>query len=120
MSRNRAVIVAIAVLIVVVAFGVIVYTQVGRGGGQARSVDVNVSGTTMTPDRINVRQNDQVTMNVTADRKEEIHIHGYDIAFEVGAAGDTVQRTFKADRTGTFEIEIEDTGIPLGELVVSP
>jgi hypothetical protein len=120
MSRNRVVVIAIAVLIVVVAFGVIVYTQVGRVGGQARTVDVKVSGSTMTPDRISVHQSDQVTMNVTADKKEEIHLHGYDIAFEVEAAGDTVKHTFKADKTGTFPIEIEDTSTPLGDLVVSP
>ena len=120
MSRNRAVIVAVAVLIVVVAFGVIVYMEVGQGAGQARTVDVKVSGSRMTPDRINVHQNDEVTMNVTADKKEEIHLHGYDIAFEVEAAGDTVKHTFKADKTGTFAIEIEDTSTPLGDLVVSP
>jgi hypothetical protein len=57
---------------------------------------------------------------VTADKKEEIHLHGYDIPFEVASDGGKATHTFKADKSGTFEIEIEDTSTSLGNLVVSP
>ncbi len=59
-------------------------------------------------------------MRVTADRKEEIHLHGYDIAFQATKAGDTVTHQFTANITGSFEIEIEDTSTQVGTLQVLP
>ena len=90
------------------------------GGGQARTIDVTVSGSTMTPGTWTAKQGDTLTVNVTADKKEEIHLHGYDIAFEVDSAGGKASHTFKADKSGDFDIEVEDTSTPLGKLVVSP
>jgi hypothetical protein len=34
--------------------------------------------------------------------------------------GETQTKTFKADKTGSFEVEIEDTSTHLGELDVQP
>jgi len=113
----------LVVAVVVVAFlGVGGYLIFGRssGGGQQVTVTATVTGTTMTPATITVHANDRVTMSVTVDRKEEIHLHGYDIAFEATKAGDTVTHQFTADRTGSFVIEIEDTGKDVGTLRVLP
>ena len=41
-------------------------------------------------------------------------------AFEVENPGDTVTRTFTADKTGSFQIEIEDTSTEIGSLEVQP
>ena len=60
------------------------------------------TGTKMSPEKVTATQNQQVTFNVTADKQEEIHLHGYDIKFEVGGAGQTVTHSFKADKTGSF------------------
>jgi FtsP/CotA-like multicopper oxidase with cupredoxin domain len=120
MSRNRAFILVGALGVVVVAFAVAVYFQVGHGPGQARTIDVNVSGSKMTPATITVHQNDRVTMTVTTDKAEEIHLHGYDIPFEVKSAGGSATHSFTADKTGSFEIEIEDTSTGLGFLNVTP
>ena len=92
----------------------------GRGTGKPVTVNVSVTGATMNPATINVHQGDQVTMNLTVDKKEEIHLHGYDIKFEAEKAGDTVTHKFTADKTGNFDIEIEETGTGIGSLMVQP
>ena len=91
------------------------------GGGSAQNValGVNVAGNKMTPDKLSARQDDMVTLRVTADKAETIHLHGYDYKFEM-KPGETQTKTFKADKTGSFEVEIEDTSTHLGELDVQP
>jgi FtsP/CotA-like multicopper oxidase with cupredoxin domain len=86
-------------------------------GGQDRTFEVIVTGNKMSPSTLSVNQGDKVTINVTADKKEEIHLHGYDIHFEIEKAGDKVTKTFTADKTGEFTIEIEG-GAELGKLKV--
>jgi FtsP/CotA-like multicopper oxidase with cupredoxin domain len=112
------------VAVVVVAFlavgGYLVFARSGSSGGQAQTINATVAGTTMSPDKLIVHQGDRVTMSIKVDRKEEVHLHGYDIAFEGENAGDTVSKTFTADKTGHFEIEIEDTSTEIGSLEVQP
>jgi len=117
--RNARVLIVAALLAFLVIAAYLVSRNVG-GGGQARTFDLKVTGTTMTPAKITAKQGDTITINVSADKQEEIHLHGYDIAFEVPSAGGTVSHTFKADKTGDFEIEIEDSSTQVGELDVSP
>lgn len=91
-----------------------------EGGGQDRSFNLTVTGETMEPDKISVRQGDRLTLTFTIDKKEEVHIHRYDISFEAEKDGDQVTKTFTADKTGSFEIEIENTKKEIGSLEVSP
>lgn len=86
---------------------------------QARTFAVTVSDDKMTPDKLVAYEGDTVTIKVTADKDEELHLHGYDYKFELKAK-EPQSKTFKADKTGSFEIEIEDTGTHLGELQVLP
>lgn len=113
-------IVAAAVVVFLAVGGYLIFGRGSGGGGVAVPVDVSVTGTTMQPPTITVHQGDRVTVKVTADKKEEIHLHGYDIIFSIDKAGDTVTHTFTADKTGNFDIEIEDTGTGIGSLVVQP
>lgn len=118
MSRNGLIAIAVVVVVFIVA-GAYVVTRGTGGGGQAVTVAVRVTGNAMDPSNPTVKQNDTVTMTVTTDKDEEIHLHGYDIPFEC-KAGQPVTRTFKADKTGDFEIEVEDTAQRLGSLTVKP
>jgi hypothetical protein len=86
---------------------------------QNLTFNFNVVGDKMTPEKVSGHQDDMVTMKVTADKAETIHLHGYDYKFDV-KPGETQTKTFKADKTGSFEIEIEDTSTHLGELDVLP
>ena len=118
MSRNGLIAIAVVVVVFIVAGGYFVTRGTG-GGGQPVTVAVKVTAHSMDPSNPTVKQNDTVTMTVTTDKDEEIHLHGYDIPFEC-KAGRPLTKTFKADKTGDFEIEIEDTSQHLGSLTVKP
>jgi hypothetical protein len=119
MSRNRVLILGLVLAVLMVGGGYLISRAIG-GGGQAHSIDLTVSGTTMTPDNPKAKQGDRITMTVTADKAEEIHLHGYDIHFEVPSAGGKVTHTFTADKSGDFEIEIEALGKTVGHFAVAP
>ena len=50
--------------------------------------------------------NQPVTVRVTSDVADEVHIHGYDKMLVVGA-GKTAEVTFVANIPGVFEVEFE-------------
>ena len=118
MPRNRIVIVAVVVAVFVIVGGVFIYRSTG-GGGANVTLDVTVTGNTMSPPDLTVKQGDHVTMNVTADKAEEIHLHEYDVKF-AGEPGKKVTQTFTANLTGEHVIEIEDTSTEIGKLTVNP
>ena len=118
MGNQRTLLIAVVVVVFVAVGGFLIFKGVG-GGGSNLTLTLAVTGSTMTPDNPTARQNDNLTVTVTADRAEEIHLHGYDIVFHP-APGKPDTKTFKADKSGDFEIEIETTGTPLGKLTVNP
>jgi hypothetical protein len=120
MNRIGALVIAAVVLVIVAIGGLLILRNSGSSAAGPRTLSVTVTGTTMSPNQLAATQNQQITLQVTADRKEEIHLHGYDIHFEVGGAGQTVTHSFKADKTGSFEIEIENTSTHLGQFQVTP
>ncbi len=118
MSRNRVLIVAAVLVVFVVAAGVLIYAN--RHVGQNVTFDVTViGGKTMKPSDLSAHQNDTITINIKSDTDGEVHLHDYDISFDT-KAGQTVSKTFKADKTCTCEIEWESTSTHLGQLTVSP
>jgi hypothetical protein len=119
LSRKRLAVLAVVIVAFLAVGGFLISRSIG-GGGRRLSIDLTVSGSTMTPAHPSAKQGDMVTMTVTADKAEEIHLHGYDLPFDVPSAGGKVTHTFKADKTGDFPMEIEATGTPLGKFQVSP
>ena len=119
MTRNRVTILAVAIVVFLVVGGFLIVRSVG-GGGRPVSIDLSVTGSTMTPDHPSAKQGDRVTVTVTADKAQELHLHGYDIQFVVPSAGAKVTHTFTADKTGDFDMEIESTSTLLGKFQVSP
>ncbi len=118
MNQSRLWILALVLVLFIVAGGVLIYTTRSHGGA-TRTINVAVAGAMqMIPSEWNANQNDTVTVNLTSDTDGEVHLHGYDIHFET-KAGQTVTQTFKADKTGNFDIEWESTSTGLGDLVVS-
>ena len=120
MNRIGALVIAAVVLVIVAIGGLLVLRNSGSSAAGPRTLSVTVTGTTMSPNQLGATQNQQITFQVTADRKEEIHLHGYDIKFQAQNPGDRVTHTFTADKSGSFDIEIEDTSAGIGSLVVSP
>jgi len=66
-----------------------------------------------------IEQGTQVVLVVRADVEDEAHLHGYNLFTNV-APGQPGRITFRADKAGQFELELEDRGIPIAELIVSP
>lgn len=119
MNRNGIIAIAAVLVVFAVAGGILIARTTG-GGGRTVSYDVAVSGTTMTPSDLQARLGDTVTISITGDKAEEVHLHVYDLKFEL-KPGQPVTHTFKADKTcGPCDIEIEDSGTPIGGLTVKP
>jgi uncharacterized protein YjdB len=118
-SRTRALVVVALLVVFIAAGGVLIYATTNKGG-QNVTFTVTVTGAkSMRPSTLQAHQNDNITITVTSDQDGEVHLHEYDIAFAV-KAGQPTTHTFKADKTCTCDIEWEETGAPLGALVVSP
>ena len=66
-----------------------------------------------------MKKNKRIILVVRSALADEVHLHGYDLTADV-AAGGTVRIRFKATIVGRFEIELEDRGLPIGELEVRP
>jgi hypothetical protein len=60
----------------------------------------------------------EVTLAVTSDTADEVHVHGYDKKANVDAGG-IVTIVFVADIPGQFEAELESAHLKLVELRVS-
>ncbi|MCT4357362.1 hypothetical protein M5362_30115 [Streptomyces sp. Je 1-79] len=84
-----------------------------------RTVDITVTGTSVkpAPSRVELKKGERITLRVTSDRADTLHVHGYDreLALAPGAPGSL---TFTADRTGLFEVETHGSGLLLTQLVV--
>jgi FtsP/CotA-like multicopper oxidase with cupredoxin domain len=71
------------------------------------------------PTTFTVTQGDRVRILVHADVSDEVHFHGYDLHADV-TPEEPAQIDFVADVPGVFECELENAGIPLFELEISP
>jgi heme/copper-type cytochrome/quinol oxidase subunit 2 len=88
--------------------------------GTLDAVEIEVEeGRVEGPGRIRASQGDRVAIEVKADVTDQVHVHTYDLFFDVSPNRDA-QIRFRADITGVFEIELEDAGLPLTMLEVSP
>jgi len=66
---------------------------------------------------LTVDKGDRVTITVTSDVDDEVHVHGYDLMEDV-APGEQAEIAFAATIAGRFEIELEDAGTPIAALEV--
>jgi hypothetical protein len=64
-------------------------------------------------------EGDRIWLVVRSDVADHVHIHGFDLFTDV-APGRPATFDFRADLTGSFDIELEDRHVPLAELRVQP
>lgn len=63
---------------------------------------------------------DTIELEVKSDDTSgEIHFHGYDVSADLEAGG-VAEFSFPADIDGIFEVEIEETAVPIAEVTVNP
>ena len=68
---------------------------------------------------ITVRQGEVIRLTVTSDARQEVHMHGYDIAKDVGP-GQPAVFVVPAKINGVFEVELEQTAVQIAKLTVEP
>ncbi|MGQ0716596.1 MAG: hypothetical protein ACT4NP_04615 [Pseudonocardiales bacterium] len=89
-------------------------SQTPDGTISVRISDGKVEG---VPARVEVDRGTQVRIEVTSDRNDELHIHGYDETVPL-TPGNPAVAQFVADLPGVFEVETHDSGLLLFQLVV--
>ena len=121
MRRFRQPIIAGLFLLTFVVGGYIWTAHLSSSGPTtSKRIDVTVTGgTSMSPTTWTAHQGDLVIINITSDTTGEVHLHGYDIAFDL-TKNNPWTKSFTADKTGDFPIEWETTSTPLGDFKVSP
>jgi hypothetical protein len=84
-----------------------------------RRIEVEVTGDRVSGDtgRVVVPAGEQVTLAVTSDVADEVHVHGYDLTAEM-VPGELEELTFTATIPGVFEVELHDAGTVLLSLQV--
>jgi hypothetical protein len=81
-------------------------------------IEVTVTGNDIQGGgRKQVEKGQPVTIRVTSDRADEIHVHGYDLKADL-EAGVPGELTFTPNAAGVFEVELEERGLHLLELEV--
>jgi heme/copper-type cytochrome/quinol oxidase subunit 2 len=82
-------------------------------------IEVTVSGGQVTGDtgRVPVPAGEHVTLVVTSDAADELHVHGYDLGADL-TPGTPATVEFDATIPGVFEVELHDAGTLLLSLQV--
>ena len=95
-------------------------TQATTGGeATAQVIEVRGGEPVGGVQTITVKSGDTVRFVVKADAPEEVHVHGYDIAKDVGP-GEDANFEFTANLEGIFEAELENSSVQIIKLVVEP
>ncbi len=68
---------------------------------------------------LDYQKGDRIQFVVRSDVDEQIHLHGYDVSKEI-AAGGSVRFDLTADIEGVFEVELENSAVPIAEIKVAP
>jgi len=106
-------------------------TTVSTVGGPATSTDASTTtaaagtsidvvykgGKVQGATKFSVKKGDQISIKVTADISDEVHVHGYDKTAAVTPTS-PAELSFKADKQGKFEVEFEKKHSLIFELEV--
>jgi hypothetical protein len=86
---------------------------------ETRRLEVTLAGGRASGDvgRVPVTAGEQVTLAITSDVADEVHVHGYDLTGEL-IPGQPAELTFAATIPGVFEVELHDAGTVLLTLQV--
>jgi heme/copper-type cytochrome/quinol oxidase subunit 2 len=83
-------------------------------------IEVRVAGGQVSGDtgRVPVPAGTEVTLSITSDVADQVHVHGYDLEAEL-TPGTPAELTFDATIPGVFEVELHEAGTVLLTLQVS-
>ena len=91
----------------------------GSASPAAQRIEVQVTGGQVSGDtgRVPVASGEPVTLVVTSDVADEVHVHGYDLQAAL-SPGQPAELTFAATIPGVFEVELHEAGTLLLSLQV--
>jgi hypothetical protein len=94
--------------------------QESAPAAEEQRIEVAVAGGRVSGDtgRVPVAVGTQVTLVITGDAADEVHVHGYDRTADL-AAGTPAELSFAATIPGVFEVELHEAGTALLALQVS-
>lgn len=83
-------------------------------------IQITLSGGRVSPngERVNLHFGDRVTLVITSDRDDILHVHGFDTEIPV-KAGKKTTATLLADRTGRYEVESHEPPMVVVVLQIS-
>ncbi|TFV65494.1 hypothetical protein E4P40_26365 [Blastococcus sp. CT_GayMR20] len=86
---------------------------------ESQRIEVTVAGGAVTGDtgRVPVAAGTPVTLAITSDVADEVHVHGYELTADL-APGQPASITFEATIPGVFEVELHEAGTVLLSLQV--
>ena len=93
---------------------------VGCGAAEAEPVTLRLVVTSAVPDdvlRWEVPLGSEVTIEISSEVSEELHLHGYELTADL-QPGSTTTMEFTTDMTGAFEIETHGDQVIWAKLVV--
>ena len=84
------------------------------------TIDITYAGGEISGDtgRIDLDTGEQVTLTVTSDVAEQVHVHGVDLYIDL-EPGTPATTTFAQQAPGVYEVELHDAGTVLTRLQVS-
>src|SRR6185437_6549391 len=68
---------------------------------------------------LRAHEGDEITIRIASDRRDEVHLHGYDLQVPMGP-GDPAIVAFTASRTGRFGLEAHRSHLELATLEIYP
>lgn len=71
------------------------------------------------PERISVPEGTPLSLRVTSDRNDELHLHGYDLQIKL-LAGEAASLVLDANHAGRFDLELHHGHQTLTTLEVQP
>ena len=118
MHRRAALVLASLVLVTLAGCG---GSSSGSGDatGKTDTIEISVANGKVDPPthRQEVAQGDTVTLVVTSDEADEVHVHGVDIEKET-KAGEPTTVEFEVPDAGLYEVETHESGLQLLQLEV--
>ena len=77
----------------------------------SQRIEVSVTGAQVTGDtgRVPVAAGTSVTLVITSDVADEVHVHGYDLTADL-VPGQPAELPFDATIPGVFEVELHEAG----------
>ncbi len=92
-------------------------TPATEEGGRRIAVSIGNGRVSGDTGRVPVALGETVTLVITSDTADEVHLHGYDVSTPV-AADRPATLTLTADVPGVFEVELHEAGTVLLRLEV--